>query len=499
MFRHASPRLAQTRESCSVALYGRRSAGDKPRRYTKTENGPVSNLSPSKSRPDGLFSGADSARSAAFSFALVLAWPFMAPVHGQEVAVTRIDGVTMHGTWNGLADGDCVRILAADGAAVLSMDELSRVDFSNVARTTIGLRRTPHRAATDGAPRPDAGAMEATQAIVHLPHRAAFIGVPIDAGPSADDIIALRTAWAETLTIPFDQLAALQFAGDEEYPKAATMFRAALADRKPGEDVLISRDLDEVNAARGRVERVDDAGGRFVFGDRSRNFRFEKLFGIVFAAGATEPGRPPVRALLTDGSTVPGRLVASGGDRLRLATPWGADLDLPLGTVAQLTFLSDRVVYLSDLKPVEQSVEGLLHRPWSIVVDHNVTGGPLSIAGRSFDKGIGVHSKTSLTYSLNGTYESFAATIGLDDAVRPRGSVVFRVIGDGTTLCDTGSVTGAEAAKDILVAVSGVKSLTLLVEYGDQLDIADQADWADARLIKQKPAKETPKPKRAGP
>jgi hypothetical protein len=97
---------------------------------------------------------------------------------------------------------------------------------------------------------------------------------------------------------------------------------------------------------------------------------------------------------------------------------------------------------------------------------------------------LGVHSFTELTFDIGGAYETFAATIGIDDSVRPRGHVVFRVIGDEGILFDSGPVTGRNGPEDILVDVTGVLVLKLVVDYGEELDIADHADWCDARLLR---------------
>jgi hypothetical protein len=104
-----------------------------------------------------------------------------------------------------------------------------------------------------------------------------------------------------------------------------------------------------------------------------------------------------------------------------------------------------------------------------------------------FDKGLGVHSRTELDYQLDRAYESLVATIGIDDAVRPRGSVVFRVLGDGKVLFDSGVLTGKDPPRDVNVNVVGVSLLTLVVDYGDELDLSDQADWGGARLLKPAP------------
>ncbi len=45
-------------------------------------------------------------------------------------------------------------------------------------------------------------------------------------------------------------------------------------------------------------------------------------------------------------------------------------------------------------------------------------------------------------------------------------------------------MTGVDPPRDIIVDVSGVADLTLIVDYGAELDLADAAVWGDARLLK---------------
>ena len=107
-----------------------------------------------------------------------------------------------------------------------------------------------------------------------------------------------------------------------------------------------------------------------------------------------------------------------------------------------------------------------------------------------FEKGLGVHSRTELAYDLAGAYTTFAATIGIDDAVRPRGSVVFRVLGDGIVLFDSEVLHGYEQPRELTADVTGIQRLTLVVDYGGESDLADHADWGAARLIRPAPRKD---------
>lgn len=400
-----------------------------------------------------------------------------------SVHVVRIDGTTVSGEWIGTPDGKTVDIKTADGLQRIPLDGLSSVTFRAQEK-----RRNKATSTSVLFHLADGGRLYG-ELVAKSPadSAAAQDDAPTSGGtPAEGNRLIGRTALGDSVALAFDRLAGLQLTRGADFPRAGELFRAALADRLPGHDVLITRTPDGPRALRGRLEHFDASGGAFVFGDRARRFQAEKVFGVVFAAGvAGDRLQPyPVTLTLVDGSVLSGRMERADTDSLRLATSLGIGADLPINMVATIKVRSERVVYVSSLSPSAERREGLLHRPWPVGLDRSVTGGPLSIGGHGFDRGIGVHSLTALDFPIDGVFEAFAATIGIDDAVRPRGSVVFRVLGDGKVLFDSGLVTGADPPRDILVDVVGVNSLTLLVDYGEELDLADAAVWGDARLLK---------------
>jgi len=145
--------------------------------------------------------------------------------------------------------------------------------------------------------------------------------------------------------------------------------------------------------------------------------------------------------------------------------------------------LGGRVTYLSDLKPEGYRQVPFLDLSWPYHTDRNVTGGLMRCGGRLYLKGLGVHSAARLTYLLDQPYRRFEAELGIDDSAGG-GSVRFRVLLDGREKFASETIRGGQSPVPISVDVSGGKRLDLLVDYADQADVLDHADWLNARLVR---------------
>lgn len=142
-------------------------------------------------------------------------------------------------------------------------------------------------------------------------------------------------------------------------------------------------------------------------------------------------------------------------------------------------------VYVSDLPFVsEANGWGPVERDMSNGEDASGDGSPLTIGGVTFAKGLGTHADSSVKVYLGGQCSTFTASVGLDDSKdeKGEGDVIFRVLGDGDVLKDTGSITWADPAKAISVDVTGVEVLELAVDTNGP-NYRDHADWADAKLV----------------
>lgn len=382
-----------------------------------------------------------------------------------KLTAVTINGEIIDGTWAGCTE-ESVRISSGDGLQTIAIDELDSVSFVSPERMASG------------------------DVDVLLADGGSFRGIILeDAPPGVLQTVpgSLATTWPIGLGVSFSALRGIRLTSAELFPEAEELFAAALAERRPGEDALVTREREDPRVLHGTLQSVSPRHGVFRFAGEDRTFRLDKIYGIVFAAGATVPPRQQVEVQLTDGSTFSGALSVSG-DTVTLDASFGSAVSVPVMYIQRLRVFSSRVVYLSDLEPQSQQTEGRLHAPWPVRIDRNVAGGTLSLGGIAYERGLGVHSRTELQYDLGGQFERFTATVGIDDAMRPGGSVLFEVRGDGRVLYSSGTITGAEPPQQIRVDVAGVNELTLLTDYGDGLDLGDQADWAQARLIRPQEA-----------
>ncbi|MBM4040798.1 MAG: hypothetical protein FJ290_20020 [Planctomycetes bacterium] len=117
-----------------------------------------------------------------------------------------------------------------------------------------------------------------------------------------------------------------------------------------------------------------------------------------------------------------------------------------------------------------------------VAKNRSVKGTALKMGGKQFARGVGVRPPAAFALDLAGGSIRFTAVVGVDDEAGKRGSVEFRVEGDGKLLWSSGVLRGGEPPKAAEVNLAGVKRLTLLVSDGGDGTGGDYADWADAQF-----------------
>lgn len=298
----------------------------------------------------------------------------------------------------------------------------------------------------------------------------------------ADDQCTIRWSLGEPLKVPIDALRAIRF----QPTVANEEFNKSLAAPAADVDRLFVNIDGKIDSITGLVTGLTDAELAIEVDGQVRTLPRDRVFGIVVALAAPETRLPRCTFHLADGSVLGGDFVSLAGGKAQIQVAGNSRVEVPWDAVSRIVVRSSRVVYLSDLKPVDfkQQVIVTLRRPWQR--DKCVTGKPLTLGGRTFEKGIGLQSQAELTFDIPGEYDVLAATIGIDDDTGDKGDCIFEVVVDGQRLFSQ-RVRGTDPPQDIQVPVARGKRVSLVVLPGEDLDLADHADWADVRLLKNKP------------
>jgi hypothetical protein len=252
-------------------------------------------------------------------------------------------------------------------------------------------------------------------------------------------------------------------------------------------DVVLLRNRDQVE---GTLSDLNAQTVRLRGADR-KEIRLErsKVAAIILSNDLSRSLRPRgtyARLVLSNGSRVSLASAKSEGPLLVGKTLFNSPVSVPIDQVLALDLYQGRATYLSDLEPKRVDYVPYLDITWPYQADRSVGGNPLKLVTGVFDKGLGTHSESRLTYDLGGSYQWFEATVGLDEATGRLGSAGIQVLIDGKVqdLGSTDELTYSSPLRYLRLKVAGARELTLVVTFGRQGDVQDHVDWVDARVIK---------------
>lgn len=199
-------------------------------------------------------------------------------------------------------------------------------------------------------------------------------------------------------------------------------------------------------------------------------------------------------AVLRDGSVLRGAIRSWTDGKLEVDHKvLGKMLVLEEAKLLSLTMKNGRYQYLSDLEYAREPQERPYYLPGDFKYaeymfkarrDQAQGGGPLSIRGKTYAKGLGVHAISRLSFDLNRGYKRLLAEVGVDDSAGDLASVEFKVYGDGKLLWESGVLRRSSGAKVLDLEVLSVSELVLEVTAADNADIQDRANWANAKVVR---------------
>jgi hypothetical protein len=312
------------------------------------------------------------------------------------------------------------------------------------------------------------------------------------------DLIQVRTAMAGEIHVNFSRLA-----GFVALPLAGFSGRKAeeLVDSPP--DPRRSRYLDVVLDRRGSlypgvIRRLERTQVHLYHEELVRIVPIKVLYvaGVRMADAARDKKIPwkgdvQMRFWGRDGSMVQGKLDRIHLGKWEVRPVWNPKkvLRLDLDEISLIQIMGGRVQYLSQLTPVTVEEQTILAPPQPYQMDRSCQGDAISIAGKRYPWGVGVHADSELTFELNKRFKEFRSAVGIATRMGNRGSVVFSVIGingkNGKELYKSPVVRGSDPKPhEIKVSVAGYERLKLKVTNAGDLDLGDVANWGSARVIR---------------
>ncbi|MDE0736448.1 MAG: NPCBM/NEW2 domain-containing protein [Pirellulaceae bacterium] len=306
-----------------------------------------------------------------------------------------------------------------------------------------------------------------------------------------DKKIALTLLSGDTLELSPSAIRTVRFQafdeGTQEHFKRITQADAS------GDVIIIRRAGKTLDELEGIVRGINEDTILFEFdGDKIPVDR-EKVFGIRYyqAAGKKLPA-PVCQVLDTSGSRLMVQTASIQSDQLELQTVSGVTIKLPLSRLITLDFSSGNLVYLSDLAATQvewmpylgtRLASGRLNKLYEPRQDRGFSGQQLQLGNQTYPKGLAIHSRTSLIYRLTDAHKSFQAVAGIDPLMGDNGHVELVISGDNKELFRE-AISGKDKPVTINIDITGVRRLSILVDFGQQLDIADHLHLCNARITK---------------
>ncbi len=301
----------------------------------------------------------------------------------------------------------------------------------------------------------------------------------------ANEVVKIEWLGGPPLELPVDLLRGFRvelLAQSAEYEKSLSAPPTDL-DR-----IFIKDDDGQVSSISGLVDSLDAENLKFEAGGQTRSLSREKIHGVVFAQPV--PVKPSARCLVTfrDSSHLGGDNLTLSDGKAALSLNKKIEVKFDWANVQRVAIRSNRMAFLSDLPFAKEEQTPIVTLPLPAQRDKSVSGSWLKVGLKPFDKGLGVHARSVLTFATDGKWDLFIAGIGLDEAANGKGDCVFVVLADGESIFErrVQNRGGIDFAAEIKLPITGCRELTLIVEPGAGLDLADHANWCDARLIKNK-------------
>lgn len=330
------------------------------------------------------------------------------------------------------------------------------------------------------------------------------------------------TLLAESLTFSENQFQIQPAAGGTAKPMNSGMVQMILFQKSElGQDVDLDADWNEIQSMDlpddqlvilrdgklshyfGKILEITEKAVRFEQDGEVLNVKRKHIFAVRFAPLANEevsretekdPREIPLLGVLTDaaGSSLSVSALVPTEENAQITLTSGSKLTFPVSSLAALDFTSGRAVPLASLKAESLTVTpffSMENAPESLSkftapqLNRSFGGRKIQLGGKEYAAGLELCSRTQIVFRLPGAFQTFRATVGIDDSVRPGGSSEVTILADEKVLFKE-VLTGKDAPKLLNLDLSGARRLTILVDFAEGGSLGDYVGFGDAALEK---------------
>jgi hypothetical protein len=285
-----------------------------------------------------------------------------------------------------------------------------------------------------------------------------------------------------SMTLPLETVGAVVWRSNE------TVRSAASNPSNEHDTLVVATDRGE-RLVTGILESIDATHVVINYQGESRRIALEKISAIIPARLKTDELQG-VRGMVwtVEGNRLTGVIEEYHSNVLHLRMTSAFRLPISAETISRIEIHSERQLFLSDLEPIrsESHVYFAAERPWQR--DRSVLGNRLRLkywsTGRvlEFEKGLGTRSFTSIVFRNQG-FNNLRAMVGIDLETVGNGDCEMTIEGDGILLWHK-RVRATDDPEPISIDIKNIDEIALIVWPGEGFDLADHANWADARFTK---------------
>ena len=266
------------------------------------------------------------------------------------------------------------------------------------------------------------------------------------------------------------------------------------ADRKGESDTedsayVLTKD-GNVHRVTGEVVGMNDKSLLFQYEGQEREINLDRVVGLVLQKRRFKIKlNLALQSLvsLIGNSQFTGEVTLNKGSTALIKMSWGDQLSLSNAYLASIKTVNARSVPLTGIVPDSVTQVPFFNQVYPYRIDKSFSGLPLKIGDKVFRKGLCVHSKTVLVYSLEKNFERFQTSLGLQEGSGHLGNVDVKIVADGKTLYDKQGFTIGTKQKPLSLDVTGCQMLTLIVNFGKGQDVGDRFVWGDPKLVRTTP------------